>query len=173
MSFPVTVAIALGSNVGDRRAHLEFAVARLRAIISGLRVSQFVETAPVDVGPQPAFLNGAAVGTACGTPRQLLDVLLAIERGRGRERPFPGAARTLDLDLILFGDAIVDEPGLQVPHPRFRERRFVLEPLAEIAPGFIDPVTGLAVPELLRRCPAPSRSAGARPATRGPGKPPA
>lgn len=159
MSHPVTVAIALGSNVGDRRAHLEFAVARLRAVISGLRVSQFLETAPVDVGPQPAFLNAAAVGTACGTPRRLLDALLAIERGRGRERPFPGAARTLDLDLILFGDAMVSEPGLEVPHPRFRERRFVLEPLAEIAPRLVDPVTGLTVLELLRRCPAPSGAA--------------
>ena len=68
---------------------------------------------------------------------------------RGRERPFPGAARTLDLDLVLFGDRVVDEPGLQVPHPRFRERRFVLEPLAEIAPELVDPVTGKTVEELL------------------------
>ena len=159
MSAPASVAIALGSNVGDRRAHLEFAVARLRTLISGLRVSRLIETAPVGVGPQPAFLNGAAVGTTCGTPRQLLDALLGIERSRGRHRPFPGAARTLDLDLILFGDAMVSEPGLEVPHPRFRERRFVLEPLAEIAPGMADPVTGLTVLELLRRCPAPSSAA--------------
>ena len=116
---------------------------------------RFIETAPVGVGPQPPFLNGAAVGTARGTPRRLLDALLAIERDRGRERPFPGAARTLDLDLILFGDAIVNEPELHVPHPRFRERRFVLEPLAEIAPGMVDPVTGRTILELLQRCPAP------------------
>ena len=74
---------------------------------------------------------------------------MAIEAERGRERPFPGAARTLDLDLILFGDQIIDEPGLIVPHPRFRERRFVLEPLAEIAPEMVDPVTGQTVEELL------------------------
>ena len=83
--------------------------------------------------------------------RALLDTLLAIERDLGRERPFPGAPRTLDLDLILYGDAVIDEaPSLIVPHPRFRERRFVLEPLAEIAPDWRDPVTGQTVEELLR-----------------------
>jgi 2-amino-4-hydroxy-6-hydroxymethyldihydropteridine diphosphokinase len=79
----------------------------------------------------------------------LLDELQAIEREAGRERPYTGAARTLDLDLILFGDHIIDEPQLAVPHPRFRERRFVLEPLAEIGEGLVDPVTGRTVAELL------------------------
>jgi 2-amino-4-hydroxy-6-hydroxymethyldihydropteridine diphosphokinase len=83
------------------------------------------------------------------TPPQLLAELLGIESDRGRERPFPGAARTLDLDLVLFGDQVVNDPGLIVPHPRFRERKFVLEPLAEIAPGLRDPVTGKTVRELL------------------------
>ena len=78
-------------------------------------------------------------------------ILLDIEQAYGRERPFPGAARTLDLDLILVGDAREDSPGLQVPHPRFRERFFVLGPLAEIAPDLTDPVTGLKVSELLRK----------------------
>jgi 2-amino-4-hydroxy-6-hydroxymethyldihydropteridine diphosphokinase len=145
------VAIALGSNVGDRLAHLGFAVSRLEMLLTDLRVSAFFETQPVDVGPQPSFLNGAAVGTSRATPRQMMDDLLAIERERGRERPFTGAPRTLDLDLILVGGAVVDEPGLILPHPRFRERRFVLEPLAEIAPGMIDPVTSLTVSELLAR----------------------
>jgi 2-amino-4-hydroxy-6-hydroxymethyldihydropteridine diphosphokinase len=85
------------------------------------------------------------------SPRALLDTLLGVERDLGRERPFPGAARTLDLDLILYGDAVIDEgPSLIVPHPRFRERRFVLEPLSEIAPDWRDPVTGRTVEELLR-----------------------
>ena len=85
------------------------------------------------------------MGETALSPRALLDALLAIERERGRERPYPNAPRTLDLDLILFGDAVIDEPGLVVPHPRFRERRFVLEPLAEIAPDLVDPVSGLTV----------------------------
>jgi 2-amino-4-hydroxy-6-hydroxymethyldihydropteridine diphosphokinase len=145
------VAIAFGSNVGDRQGHLDFAVRRLGSLLTDLRVSPFIDTAPVDVLPQATFLNGAAVGLwPRGSPRALLDALLAIEHERGRERPHPGAPRTLDLDLILFGDTILSEPGLRVPHPRFRERRFVLEPLAAIAPELVDPVTGKTVGELLR-----------------------
>jgi 2-amino-4-hydroxy-6-hydroxymethyldihydropteridine diphosphokinase len=144
------VAIAIGSNLGDRESHLEFARSRLHALLSGSRTSTTRETAPVGVpGHQPPFLNAALVGTTSMTPQQLLAELLGIETDRGRERPFPGAARTLDLDLVLFGDQVVNEPGLIVPHPRFRERKFVLEPLAEIAPGLRDPVSGKTVRELL------------------------
>jgi len=144
------VAIALGSNLGDRAAHLDFAVSRLRSAFPNLKVSRYYDTEPVDVpGEQGRFLNAAAVGDTTAPAREVLELLLSIERERGRERPFPNAARTLDLDLILFGSAVIDEPGLVVPHPRFRERRFVLEPLAEIAPDFVDPVTGLTVRELL------------------------
>ena len=143
-------AVALGSNLGDRRSHLDFAVSRLRSHIPDLRVSSYYETDPVGVpGPQPPFLNGAAVGSTELSARDLLDALLAIEAERGRERPHPGAARTLDLDLVLYGDCVLDEPGLIVPHPRFRERRFVLEPLAEVAPDLVDPVTGDTVEKLL------------------------
>jgi 2-amino-4-hydroxy-6-hydroxymethyldihydropteridine diphosphokinase len=146
------VAIALGSNVGDRAAHLDFAVSRLRHFLDDLRVSQYYETEPVGViGVQPLFLNAAAVGGTTQSARAVLDELLAIERVRGRERPFATAPRTLDLDLVLFGDAVIDEPDLVVPHPRFRERRFVLEPLAAIAPHLVDPVTQLTVVELLDR----------------------
>jgi 2-amino-4-hydroxy-6-hydroxymethyldihydropteridine diphosphokinase len=148
---PILVALALGSNVGDRASHLAYAVGRLETLLADVHVSPFIETAPVDVEPQPAFLNGALTGLSGGTPRDLLESLLAIEAERGRVRPHPGAPRTLDLDLILFGDLVIDEPGLTVPHPRFRERRFVLEPLAAIAPDLRDPLSGLAVRELLAR----------------------
>jgi len=143
------VAVALGSNVGDRAAHLDFAVTRLAPILSSLRISRWYETEPVGVGRQPPFLNGAAVGTTELPAHAVLDALLAIERERGRERPYAGAPRTLDLDLVLFGDRIIDEPGLTVPHPRFRERRFVLEPLCEIASDLVDPVSGRTARQLL------------------------
>jgi len=145
----ITVAVSIGSNLGDRQSHLRFGIYKLSRILDDMRVSNQRETAPVGVAvDQPEFLNAAVVGTTTLPPRELLDALLAIERERGRERPFPNAPRTLDLDLILYGDSVVDEPGLQVPHPRFRERRFVLEPLAEIAPDIVDPVTGLTIRQL-------------------------
>jgi 2-amino-4-hydroxy-6-hydroxymethyldihydropteridine diphosphokinase len=146
------VAIALGSNLGDRRAHLDFAVSRLTSAFANLTVSRYYETDPVDApGPQPAFLNAAAVGDTTASAQDILDMLMAIERERGRERPFQHAARTLDLDLILLGNCVLHEAGLVVPHPRFRERRFVLEPLAEIAPELVDPITGSTVGELLSK----------------------
>jgi 2-amino-4-hydroxy-6-hydroxymethyldihydropteridine diphosphokinase len=146
-----SVAIALGSNLGDRRGHLDYAASRLGSILRNIRVSTAFDTEPVDVpGSQPLFLNAAATGETALSARELLEALLEIERERGRERPMPGAARTLDLDLVLFGSEILDEPALVVPHPRFRDRRFVLEPLAEIAPDMVDPVTGKTVGELLR-----------------------
>ena len=146
----VVAAVSLGSNLGDRRAHLDYAVSRLGTLFADLRVSRYQDTDPVGVPDhQPLFLNAAAVGDTALGARDLLDALLAIERERGRERPFPGAARTLDLDLVLYGSLVTDEPGLIVPHPRFRERLFVLGPLAGIAPDLVDPVTGSSVAELL------------------------
>jgi 2-amino-4-hydroxy-6-hydroxymethyldihydropteridine diphosphokinase len=149
------VGVAIGSNLGNRAQHVGSAVGSLQAILSNLRSSRTFDTEPVGVaGTQGRFLNAAVAGGFEGTARNLLSELLRIEREHGRERPHPGAPRTLDLDLIFFGSEQVDEPGLMVPHPRFRERRFVLEPLADVAPDWRDPVTGLTVAELLARLPA-------------------
>jgi 2-amino-4-hydroxy-6-hydroxymethyldihydropteridine diphosphokinase len=153
----VPVAIALGSNIGDRAGHLQHAVSRLSTLLEGLRVSPFVDTAPQGVGPQPRFLNAAVAGDTRLAARGLLEQLLLIERERGRERPHAGAPRTLDLDLILYGSFCIAESGLDVPHPRFRERRFVLGPLATIAPRMTDPVTGKTVGELLEQLKAEGR----------------
>ena len=144
------VSIALGSNLGDRHAHLSWATDRLKRFISNLQVSSFFDTEPVDVPePQPDYLNAVVVGETALEPRELMAELAAIERERGRERAAYHEARTLDLDLLLYGDAIIDLPDLVVPHPSFRERRFVLEPFAEIAWDWRDPVTGLTVGKLL------------------------
>jgi 2-amino-4-hydroxy-6-hydroxymethyldihydropteridine diphosphokinase len=149
----VDVAIALGSNVGDRRAVLNAAIEALRSTVNVLRSSSFIDTPYVGADVQPSVLNAAVIGSTSLDAHPLLERLLAIEQDFGRTRPYGGAPRTLDLDLILYGDAVIDEPGLIVPHPRFRQRRFVLEPLAEIAPGWRDPVTGKTVSDLLQSLP--------------------
>ena len=157
MTSSTRVAIALGSNLGDRHAHLAHAVSRLSEILTNLRHSAWYDTAPVGVSPdQPRYLNGAVIGETTLPARALLGRLLELEGERGRTRPAAMAPRTLDLDLILYGNGVIREPRLQVPHPRFRERLFVLEPLAEIAPDWIDPETGEPVSALLLRARASS-----------------
>jgi 2-amino-4-hydroxy-6-hydroxymethyldihydropteridine diphosphokinase len=146
------VAIALGSNLGDREANLAFGLSALPGFITNLTASRWHDTAPVGVpAEQPRYLNGVVIGETALGARELLDRLLLIEQEAGRTRPSLLAPRTLDLDLVLFGDKKIEEPGLAVPHPRFRERLFVLEPLAEVAPDWIDPVTGVTVSALLQR----------------------
>src|SRR4051812_32054560 len=120
MTGPVRVAIALGSNLGRRAEHLEYAVRALARDLSDIKTSPLLENAAAEVGPgQPAYLNAALVGWTQLAPRALLKRLMDIERERGRERPAPMAARTLDLDLILYGDEVIDAEDLTVPHPRF------------------------------------------------------
>ena len=147
-----SVAIALGSNLGDRRAHLEWAIGQLRHFLHNIAISSIIETAAVEVpDEQPPYLNAVVVGNTELPASQVLAELGRLERERGRTRPSFRASRTLDLDLILHGDTVVSTERLVVPHPRFRDREFVLAPLAEIAPEMIDPVTGLTVGELLRK----------------------
>ena len=147
-----SVAIALGSNLGDRGAHLRWALNQLRPLLRDIRVSSFIETDPVGVpDEQPKYLNAVAVGEVELSPQLLLRELRRIEKERGRTRTTWRAARTLDLDLILHGAALVETPGLTVPHSSFRERMFVLGPLAEIAPEMVDPKTGLTVGKLLEK----------------------
>jgi 2-amino-4-hydroxy-6-hydroxymethyldihydropteridine diphosphokinase len=137
--------VGLGANLGDRERTLSAAVDALAAEdgIEVVAVSTLRATDPVGVGDQPRFLNGAAELETTLTARELLDRLLAVEQRFGRVRvPGEHGPRTLDLDLLLYGDEELDEPGLTVPHPRLHERMFVLEPLAELAPGLVVPGRG-------------------------------
>ena len=147
----VTAAVAIGSNLGDRAAHLAFARARLAALLSDCRFSTIHETEPVGVsGIQPAFLNAAAVGVTDLTPQELLAALLAIEQARGRRAPRLNAPRTLDLDLVLHGEHRRRPAGADRAASAIQERLFVLEPLSEIAPAMVDPMTRKSVAELLQ-----------------------
>jgi len=133
------VFVGLGSNLGDREA----AIRRASALIGARRLSAIVETEPWGLEEQPPFLNAVAELDTELPPRALLDVLLEVERQLGRERVGPRwGPRTIDLDLLVYGDLTIDEPGLVVPHPYLKERRFVLEPLAELAPGLEIPGSG-------------------------------
>lgn len=126
--------IGLGSNLGDRERHLRSAIQELAALGSVEAVSSVFETAPIGGPPQDPYLNMVVgLGTELA-PRALLDAMLLVERRAGRERSERWGPRILDLDLLLFGDLAVDEPGLRIPHPRMTVRRFVLEPLLEIRP---------------------------------------
>ena len=147
------VVVALGSNQGDRQKHLACAVSDLKTNFTRVRVSPFIETAAEGVGLQPDFMNGVLVGSTALSPGTVMNVLLAIEQKQGRVRPYVGAPRTLDLDLILMGACVFKNEHVEVPHPRFRSRRFVLEPLVAIAPNLVDPVTGATMAELLKQLP--------------------
>jgi 2-amino-4-hydroxy-6-hydroxymethyldihydropteridine diphosphokinase len=146
-----TAHIGLGSNLGDRLANLRAAVERLAADdVRVVACSPVYETAPQGPVPdQPAFLNAACAVETALAPRALLARLLEVERALGRVRDVPQGPRTVDLDLLLCGAALVDEPGLQVPHPRLAERAFVLRPLLDLAPDLRHPRTGAPLRERL------------------------
>jgi 2-amino-4-hydroxy-6-hydroxymethyldihydropteridine diphosphokinase len=136
----VTLAyVGLGANLGDREGTIRAAVAEMPGVVA---VSTLRETDPVGITDQPRFLNGVAALETELKPRELLDVLLAVERRLGRERGQRWGPRTIDLDLLLYGDEVIDETGLTIPHPRLHERRFVLEPLADLAPELVVPGHG-------------------------------
>lgn len=150
-----TVAIGIGSNIGDTAAHLRFAVQSVRALPTTtlLAVADPITTEPVGPIAQPPFLNSCILIATSLSARALLAHLHDIERSRGRDRAREQrwGPRTLDLDILLFGIQTISEPGLTIPHPRLCERRFALEPLAQIAPTAQIPTIGLTVREALAR----------------------
>ncbi len=143
------IFVGLGSNLGDKKANLAEALRRLGEKVKVLRVSSFYETEPVGVETQPVFLNAVAeLETSLG-PQALLDCLLAIEDAMGRKRTVHWGPRLIDLDLLFFENRVIDAPNLKIPHPEIQNRRFVLVPLAELAPNFTHPVLKKTVKELL------------------------
>jgi len=149
------VYLSLGSNLGDRESNLRAAVERMAAEeIAVLRVSPVYETAPVDYREQPWFLNMVVEADTRLFPMQLLARIGRIERALGRVRSVPKGPRTVDIDILLYGNAVIRRPRLEVPHPRMAERRFVLAPLADLAPELRHPVARRTVRELLNAAPA-------------------
>jgi 2-amino-4-hydroxy-6-hydroxymethyldihydropteridine diphosphokinase len=149
-----TAHLSLGSNVGARQSHLQEAQDRLAKIGRVLAVSSLYETEPVEFTEQPWFLNCAiAVETNC-TPRQLMAAILQIEQEMGRRRVQKKGPRSIDIDILLFGQEIIESKDLTVPHPAMHHRRFVLEPLAEIAPQAMHPLLKKTIRELADALPA-------------------
>jgi 2-amino-4-hydroxy-6-hydroxymethyldihydropteridine diphosphokinase len=151
---PKDAFLGLGSNLGAPSLQIARALSELEAgSVEILRSSSLYSTEPVGGPPQPWFVNAVAAVRFQGEPLDLLDICLGIEAFHGRERRVPNGPRTLDLDILLFGDVVLSTLELEIPHPRLAARRFVLVPLVEIAPDRRHPVSGLTMRELLARCP--------------------
>jgi 2-amino-4-hydroxy-6-hydroxymethyldihydropteridine diphosphokinase len=148
------VYLSLGSNVGDRESHIREALVRLQAQGRIAAVSSIYETEPVEFTDQSWFLNCAAALETTQTPEQLMQNILSIEKEMGRRRTQKKGPRTIDIDILLFSDKVIDLPDLNIPHPALAERRFVLQPLAEIAPEVCHPVLNKTITELLKAMPA-------------------
>lgn len=149
-----SVYLSLGSNVGDRKANLDRAIEQLGELGRVTAVSSYYETEPVELRQQPWFLNCAVKLETELMPRQLLARILDIEQGMGRKRVQSKGPRNIDIDILLFGSSVVDMKGLTIPHPGMHQRRFVLEPLAEIAPEVRHPVFKKTVREMRDALPA-------------------
>jgi 2-amino-4-hydroxy-6-hydroxymethyldihydropteridine diphosphokinase len=143
-----TVLLALGANLDTPLEQLRSAVRALRESLSNVRVSAVYRTPPEGGAAQPDYLNAVVRGRSRLTPRELLQVARALEAGAGRARPYPGAPRTLDVDVLFVGDSIVTDEDLEVPHPRWASRDFVVVPLLDVAPDWRDPRSGKTVREV-------------------------
>jgi 2-amino-4-hydroxy-6-hydroxymethyldihydropteridine diphosphokinase len=148
------VYLSLGSNIGDRESHLRDAISRLENQGRIQSIASFYETEPVEFTDQARFLNCAVALETEEAPEQLMESVLHIEQEMGRERQQNKGPRTIDIDILLFSDTIIDSPKLTIPHPAMHERRFVLQPLAEIAPEVRHPVLKKTIRELLGSLPA-------------------
>ena len=151
---PELVYLSLGSNLGDRAANLRAAIERLAEAGTVKATSGLYETEPVDFRDQPWFLNCVVALETGKTPRGLLAHALTIEGAMGRQRAGNKGPRVIDIDILLFGNRVIEEPGLKIPHPAMHERRFVLEPLAEIAPEALHPTIKRTARRLLAGLPA-------------------
>ncbi len=143
-----TVLFGLGANLGDALSQLRRAVEALARTLSDVRTSSVYRTPPLGPGPQPEYFNAVVMGRTSRSPRETLRLALELEAAAGRTRPYPNAPRTLDVDILFHGSSVIHEGDLDVPHPRWSERAFVVVPLLDVAPRWRDPESGRTVADV-------------------------